>query len=221
MAEAVLHDVRRALVDHIGWPSPGPVTTPRAGPVTPWAESKRLWGNADRYGPASAGTLRGLPQRVRRPRTRSRRRLHPPGTTVHGSCSVWPAIFAAAATRPTTGREALVTCALGFEVETRVAHSAGQAHYNTGWHVTGTSGHVGAAAAAARTVRLGAEQVEHAIAARAAQAVGLRVMAGSDLKSMHPGKAAMDGVLAAALGAQGLTAGAAALEGDFGYLAVI
>ena len=146
---------------------------------------------------------------------------NPPGTTVHGSCSVWPAILAVADTRPVSGRDALASFALGFEAETRVAHAAGQTHYDVGWHVTGTSGHVGAAAAAARTMGLGQKQVEHAIAAGATQAAGLRIMAGSDLKSMHPGKAAMDGVLAATLAAYQLTAGAKALEGDFGYLAVM
>jgi 2-methylcitrate dehydratase PrpD len=150
---------------------------------------------------------------------------NPPGTTVHGSCSVWPAILAVAdtlaGTRPVTGRAALTAFVLGFEVETRIAHAAGQTHYDAGWHVTGTSGHVGAAAAAARTMGLGAGQVEHAIAAGATQAAGLRVMAGSDLKSMHPAKAAMDGVLAAALAEQRLTASAKAIEGDFGYLAVM
>ena len=146
---------------------------------------------------------------------------NPPGTTVHGSCSVWPAILAVADTRPVTGRDALASFALGFEVETRVAHAAGQTHYDAGWHVTGTSGHVGAAAAAARTMGLDHEHVEHAIAAGATQAAGLRIMAGSDLKSMHPGKAAMDGVLAATLVEHRLTASAKALEGDFGYLAVM
>ena len=68
---------------------------------------------------------------------------------------------------------------------------------------------------------LGRKEVEHAIAAGATQAAGLRIMAGSDLKSMHPGKAAMDGVLAATLAAHQLSAGAKALEGDFGYLAVM
>ena len=146
---------------------------------------------------------------------------NPPGTTVHGSCSVWPAIMAVADTRPVTGQAALATFALGFEVETRVAHAAGESHYDVGWHVSGTSGHVGAAAAAARAMGLDHQQVEHAIAAGATQAAGLRVMAGSDLKSMHPGKAAMDGVLAAALVEQRLTASPKALEGDFGYLAVM
>jgi 2-methylcitrate dehydratase PrpD len=146
---------------------------------------------------------------------------NPPGTTVHGSCSVWPAILAVADTRPVTGRDALASFALGFEVETRVGQAAGQTHYDAGWHVTGTSGHVGAAAAAARTMGLGRKQVEHAIAAGATQAAGLRIMAGSDLKSMHPGKAAMDGVLAATLVEHGLGASPKALEGDYGYLAVM
>ncbi len=146
---------------------------------------------------------------------------NPPGTTVHGSCSVWPAILAIADNRPVSGRDALASFALGFEVETRVAHAAGQTHYDAGWHVTGTSGHVGAAAAAARTMGLDRDQIEHAMAAGATQAAGLRIMAGSDLKSMHPGKAAMDGVLAATLVEHRLTASAKALEGDFGYLAVM
>jgi 2-methylcitrate dehydratase PrpD len=134
---------------------------------------------------------------------------------------VWPAILAVADGRPVIGRDALATFALGFEVETRVAHAAGQTHYDAGWHVTGTSGHVGAAAAAARTLGLDRYQIEHAMAAGATQAAGLRIMAGSDLKSMHPGKAAMDGVLAATLVEHQLTASANALEGDFGYLAVM
>jgi 2-methylcitrate dehydratase PrpD len=97
-----------------------------------------------------------------------------PGTTVHGSCSVWPAILAIADDRPVSGRDALASFALGFEVQTRVAHAA-----------------------------------------------GLRIMPGSDLKSMHPGKAAMDGVLAATVVEHRRTASAKALEGDFGYLAVM
>jgi 2-methylcitrate dehydratase PrpD len=220
--EPVLHAARRALVDHIG------VTV--AGSSDDAARRSR---NALTPGGTDGdATLVGTNVRTTAPYAAFLNAFaahvldlddvyNPPGTTVHGSCSVWPAIFAVADTEPTTGKEALATFALGFEVETRIAHAAGQTHYDAGWHVTGTSGHVGAAAAAARTMRLGAELVEHAIAAGATQAAGLRVMAGSDLKSMNPGKAAMDGVIAAALVAQRLTAGATALEGDFGFLAVM
>ncbi len=220
--EAVLHAARRALVDHVGVSVAGSAddTFRRARDAVAATESgggATVVGDRMRASAPFAAFLNAFAAHV----LDLDDVYNPPGTTVHGSCSVWPAILAVADKRPVTGRDALAGFALGFEVETRIGHAAGQTHYDAGWHVTGTSGHVGAAAAAARTMGLNREQVEHAIAAGATQAAGLRVMAGSDLKSMHPGKAAMDGVLAATLAAQGLTASPKALEGDFGYLAVM
>ena len=213
--EPVLHAARRALVDHIGVTVAGSAdnATKRARSAIEASES------------SGAATVVGARMKASAPFAAFLNAFashvldlddvyNPPGTTVHGSCSVWPAILAVADTRPVSGREALASFALGFEVETRVGHAAGQTHYDAGWHVTGTSGHVGSAAAAARTMGLDRHQVEHAIAAGATQAAGLRIMAGSDLKSMHPGKAAMDGVLAATLVEHGLSASAKALEGD-------
>jgi 2-methylcitrate dehydratase PrpD len=220
--EPVIHASRRALVDHIG--------VAVAGSVTDVARRARdavtagvLGGDATVIGdrakapPALAAFANAFAAHV----LDLDDVYNPPGTTVHGSCSVWPAILATAEGRKVSGRSALATFALGFEVETRVAHAAGQTHYDAGWHVTGTCGHVGAAAAAARTMGLDRVCVEHAMAAGATQAAGLRIMAGSDLKSMHPGKASMDGVLAATLAAHELTAGDKVLEGAFGFLAVM
>jgi len=220
--EPVMHAARRALVDHIGVTVAGSAddATRRARDAIAGSEnsgSATVVGAQMRVSPPFAAFLNAFASHV----LDLDDVYNPPGTTVHGSCSVWPAILAIADDRPVTGRDALASFALGFEVETRVAHAAGQTHYDAGWHVTGTSGHVGAAAAAARTMGLDRDQIEHAMAAGATQAAGLRIMAGSDLKSMHPGKAAMDGVLAAALVDQMLTASPKALEGDFGYLAVM
>ncbi len=220
--EPVLHAARRSLVDHIGVSVSGSTddATRRARDAiaaSGTGGAAAVVGANLRVSPPFAAFLNAFSSHV----LDLDDVYNPPGTTVHGSCSVWPAILAVADTRTVTGREALASFAVGFEVETRVAHAAGQTHYDVGWHVTGTSGHVGAAAAAARTMGLGHKEIEHAIAAGATQAAGLRIMAGSDLKSMHPGKAAMDGVLAATLAAHQLTAGAKALEGDFGYLAVM
>ena len=220
--EPVIHAARRALVDHIGVTVAGSTdeATGRARSAIVDSENgggATVVGANMRVSPPFAAFLNAFASHV----LDLDDVYNPPGTTVHGSCSVWPAILAVADTRPVTGREALASFALGFEVETRVGHAAGQTHYDAGWHVTGTSGHVGAAAAAARTMGLDSQQVEHAIAAGATQAAGLRIMAGSDLKSMHPGKAAMDGVLAATLAGHGLTASPKVLEGDFGYLAVM
>ncbi len=220
--EEVMHEARRALVDHLGVAVAG-----SAEKVT-----QRARDAVGSYDAATTATLVGSPTRASAPGAAFVNAFsahvldlddvyNPPGTTVHGSCSVWPAVLAVADTRTITGKQALTAFIGGFEVETRVAHAAGQAHYDAGWHVTGTSGHVGAAAAAALAMGLGGDEVEHAIAAGATQASGLRVMAGSDLKSMHPGKAAMDGVLAASLAGHGLAASARVLEGDFGYLQVL
>jgi 2-methylcitrate dehydratase PrpD len=220
--DPVIHAARRALVDHIGVTVAGSTDDAtcrarRAIAATGIGGGATVVGARMRASPPFAAFLNAFASHV----LDLDDVYNPPGTTVHGSCSVWPAILAVADERQVSGRDALASFALGFEVETRVGHAAGQTHYDAGWHVTGTSGHVGAAAAAARTMRLGHEQVEHAIAAGATQAAGLRIMAGSDVKSMHPGKAAMDGVLAATLAEHGLTASAKALEGDFGYLAVM
>ena len=220
--DGVIHEARRALVDHVGVAVAG-----SAEKVTQRAREA-----VGSYDVATTATLVGSSMRASAPGAAFLNAFsahvldlddvyNPPGTTVHGSCSVWPAVLAVADTRPLTGREVLTAFVGGFEVETRVAHAAGQAHYDAGWHVTGTSGHVGAAAAAAVAMGLRGNEVEHAIAAGATQASGLRVMAGSDLKSMHPGKAAMDGVLAASLARHGLAASARVLEGDFGYLSVL
>ena len=222
LPEEVRHAAKRALVDHLGVTVAG-----SADEVA--ARARAAFGVTERDGTATVvGTaLRTTPPNAAFVNAFASHVLdlddvyNPPGTTVHGSCSVWPAILATAPGRHVPGLDALATFALGFEVETRIAHAAGQSHYDAGWHVTGTSGHLGAAAAAARTLGLDDVQVEHAIAAGATQAAGLRVMAGSELKSLHPGKAAMDGVLSAALVAQRLTASSHALEGAFGYLAVM
>jgi 2-methylcitrate dehydratase PrpD len=220
--EPVLHAARRALVDHVGVMVAGSAddASRRARQAVAAIESSDLAtvvGDRMRASVPFAAFLNAFASHV----LDLDDVYNPPGTTVHGSCSVWPAILAIADHRRVSGRDALAAFALGFEVETRIGHAAGQTHYDAGWHVTGTSGHVGAAAAAARAMGLDKEPTEHAIAAGATQAAGLRVMAGSDLKSMHPGKAAMDGVLAANLAAHRLTASAEAIEGDFGYLAVM
>ena len=220
--EPVMHAARRALVDHIGVTVAGSSDEAarlarQAIAATESGGGATVVGSDQRVSPPFAAFLNAFSSHV----LDLDDVYNPPGTTVHGSCSVWPAIFAVADDRPVTGRDALASFALGFEVETRVGLAAGQTHYDAGWHVTGTSAHVGAAAAAARTKGLGHKQVEYAMAAGATQAAGLRIMAGSDLKSMHPGKAAMDGVLAATLVEHGLSASPKVLEGDFGYLAVM
>jgi 2-methylcitrate dehydratase PrpD len=147
--------------------------------------------------------------------------FNPGHTTVHGSAPVWPAVLAAAELTPTDGRTALAAFVGGFEVACRVGLAAGREHYDAGWHVTGTVGHLGAAAAAGRVLGLPADAMVAALGTGATQAAGLKNVYGSMGKSLHPGKAASDGVLAAVLTRSGFTSSADVVEGRRGFLDVL
>ena len=92
--------------------------------------------------------------------------------------------------RGSSGRDVLAAYVLGFEVEARVSLSVYPEHYDVGWHITGTGGTLGAAAASARLLGLDAEQTVWALGAAVTQAAGLREMFGSMCKSLHVGDAA-------------------------------
>ena len=146
---------------------------------------------------------------------------NPGATTVHGSAPVWPVIAALAETRTTTGAEALLAFVAGFETQVRVARAAGPSHYDRGWHVTGTVGHLGAAAAASRLLRLPASVTANALGTAGTQAAGLKEVYGSMGKALHPGKAASDGLLSALLAQRGFTSSPTIVEGPRGFLNVL
>jgi 2-methylcitrate dehydratase PrpD len=146
---------------------------------------------------------------------------NPRRTTVHGSAPVWPVVIGLSERRPIDGDRALTAFVAGFETEVRVALAAGPAHYDAGWHVTGTAGHFGAAAAAASALQLGSDAVANALGAAGTQAAGLKGVYGTMGKALHPGKAAMDGVLAVLLADKGFTASESILESQRGFLRVL
>jgi 2-methylcitrate dehydratase PrpD len=146
---------------------------------------------------------------------------NPQRTTVHGSAPVWPVVLALSERELLPGDRALAAFVAGFETEVRVGLAAGPAHYQAGWHVTGTVGHLGAAAAAANVLSLDPAGVANALGAAATQAAGLKGVYGSMGKALHPGKAAMDGLLAAVLARHGFTASTTIIEGKHGFLDVL
>jgi 2-methylcitrate dehydratase PrpD len=147
--------------------------------------------------------------------------FNPPETTIHlGSC-VWPTVMAMAEMRALSGAEALASYVAGFEVGARVARAAGITHFESGWQVTGTAGHLASAAAGARALGLGGAAAANALGMAAAQASGIREVYGSDAKALQPGRAAMDAVLTALMAERGMTARDTAIEGERGLLSVI
>ena len=68
-------------------------------------------------------------------------------TIIHPAGPVASAILALSEYRSVTGAEFLNALVLGAEVECRIGNAVYPAHYDVGWHITGTVGPFGAAAA--------------------------------------------------------------------------
>ena len=142
-------------------------------------------------------------------------------TAIHPAAPVAPAILALAEHRPVSGRDLMAALIIGIETELRIGLAVTPAHYKAGWHITGTAGAFGSAAAAGKLLGLSERQMCWALGLAAAQPVGLQEMFGSMTKSFHPGRAAQNGLTAALFAHKGYTASARALEAKSGWLNVL
>jgi len=93
-------------------------------------------------------------------------------------------------------------------------------HYDRGWHITGSTGMLGAAAGCARLLGLDERQTAMALGIAASQPVGLREQFGTMTKPFHPGAAARAGLMSALLASRGFTASPRALEAPRGLIQV-
>ncbi|HET7629368.1 MAG TPA: MmgE/PrpD family protein [Bacillales bacterium] len=142
-------------------------------------------------------------------------------TILHPSAPVFPAILAYAEHYQKSGKDVLEAFIVGCEVEQRLAQALYPSHYWRGWHITGTAGTIGAAAAVAKLQGLDEERFTYAIGLAATEPTGLREMFGTMTKPYHPGKAAMNGLMAALLAESGFTTSKQPLEAPRGYYAVL
>ncbi len=94
-------------------------------------------------------------------------------------------------------------------------------HYDRGWHITGTTGMLGAAAGCARLLELDVDRTAMALGIAASQPVGLREQFGTMTKPFHPGGAARAGLMAALMAQHGYTASPRALEAPRGLAQVV
>ena len=142
-------------------------------------------------------------------------------TIIHPSGPVAAALLAFAEQRAVSGTEWIDAFVLGVEVECRIGLAVFPAHYDVGWHITGTAGVFGAAAASGRLLGLSQAQMVWALGMAATQASGLREMFGSMSKPLHPGLAARNGMVAALLAQQGFTSASQGIEGRRGFANVL
>ncbi|MDT8901728.1 MmgE/PrpD family protein [Anaeroselena agilis] len=137
---------------------------------------------------------------------------------IHLGTVVVPAALAVAGQTGASGPALIAAIVAGYEVGARVGEAVNPEAYFY-WHTTGTAGTFGAAAAAASLLGLDAEQTAHCLGSAGTQAAGLWefLREGAMSKTLHAGKAAMNGILAAVLAREGFTGATAILEGEKGF----
>lgn len=137
----------------------------------------------------------------------------------HPTVPAASAVLALGEVLGSSGRDIVLAFIAGYEVECRLGDMCGDAHYDKGFHATGTFGTFGAAAGAARLMGLDADQTAAALGIAASQASGLKLNFGTMTKPLHAGKAAANGLIAARLAARGFTARHDAIEAPQGFAA--
>ncbi|MBT2679238.1 MmgE/PrpD family protein [Bacillus sp. ISL-35] len=142
-------------------------------------------------------------------------------TVLHPSSPVFPAVLAFSEHQKKTGKDVLEAFIIGCEVQARLALAVYPSHYWRGWHITGSVGGIGAASALSKLLDLDEERTSFAIGIAATDPTGLREMFGTMTKPYHPGKAAMNGMLAALIAGEGFTSSKKALEAERGFIQVL
>lgn len=128
-------------------------------------------------------------------------------------------MLALAQTERLSGRKLILALVAGYEVAVRVGMAVMPSHYRF-WHSTGTNGTFGAAASAAKAFKLDVARTQTALGLAGTQAAGLNTFfeSGDMTKSIHPGKAACNGILSSQLARPGARSPPTMLEHAKGYL---
>jgi len=120
---------------------------------------------------------------------------------VHPGVAVVPALLAAMQLRRVTGAQLLDSLIVGYEIVARVAAGIHPVSRQHGFHNTAVAGPLGAAAAVGALFGFEARTIEHALGLAASSAGGLFAFlhTGGDVKRLHAGHAAREGLFAALL----------------------
>lgn len=139
-------------------------------------------------------------------------------SVLHPAAAVLPALLALAERQHASGRDLMVAISCGYEVAIRTAIGVGTSHYYF-WHTTGTCGTFGAAAGSAKLLDLDEDRFVWALGSAGTQSAGLWEFLSESAMSkvLHPGKSAMNGLLAALLAKEGFTGASRILEGPKGF----
>jgi 2-methylcitrate dehydratase PrpD len=142
-------------------------------------------------------------------------------TIIHPAGPVASALLALAEHPGSSVRALIDALVIGIDVACRLGNTVYPEHYDRGWHITGTTGMLGAAAGCARLLGLDVQQTAMALGIAASQPVGLREQFGTMTKPFHPGAAARAGLMSALLARHGFTSSPKAIEAPRGFAQVV
>lgn len=140
------------------------------------------------------------------------------GMDGHTSAVLTSAILAEGWSLGSSGQEALAAYVIGYETWALLLELEPGRMHERGFHPTAIWGTPACAAACARLNGLDAAQTTNAIAIAASLASGVVANFGSMTKSLHVGRTAQAGVLAARLAKAGFTGSPDALEHPAGFM---
>lgn len=140
--------------------------------------------------------------------------------SVHPAGAAFPALLAMAEKLGSSADDVIAAGVAAYDVTLRIASTVHPHTTRRGFHNTPTAGVFGAAAGAARLLRLDAATTLNALGLAGSFSGGLRafLVDGTEVKRIHPGKAARDGIVCAELAKRGLTGPGEVIEGRFGYV---
>jgi 2-methylcitrate dehydratase PrpD len=219
-SDAVEHEAHRTLMNWVGCAvgaahhETAAAALAAVQALQPAAQAT-LFGRSERVDMASAALINGISSHTFDfDDTHLKTIIHPAGP-------VASAALALAEHTGASGRALIDALVLGIDVSCRVGNAMYPDHYDRGWHITGSTGSLGAAAACARLLRLDAGKTAMALGIAASQPIGMREQFGTMTKPFHPGAAARAGLMAALMAQHGYTASARALEAPRGMMQTV
>jgi 2-methylcitrate dehydratase PrpD len=140
--------------------------------------------------------------------------------SVHPGCVVIPAALALACARRNNGRALMEAVVTGYEAVIAIGRACHPDLRQRGFHPTAAVGVFGAAAAAGKLAALSPERLAHAFGLAASSAGGLFafVNGGGDIKRLHAGHAAREGLQAVLLAEQGVEGPPGVIEARDGFV---
>jgi 2-methylcitrate dehydratase PrpD len=216
LPEALRHEGRRSILNHVGCAlgvahDPAVITALEIMREASGKPSATVLGQHDRLGVMEAAFVNAIASNLLDYDDTHLR------TVIHPSAPVAPEAFALGEEIGASGAEVLHAFLLGAEIACRIGNAVSPGQYARGWHITASCGVFGAAAAAARLMRLSAEQTADALGIAASQSGSIVENLATAAKNIGVGNAARNGILAARFAARGYRAAPRAIEGPLGW----